>query len=143
MKTLTTMTAAAMLIAGMSFAGAQNAPGPTGTTANPSNLNAASSGEAQIKKSGSQSANPAMKSGMKTSQQNGANGATSPADINARPSANGTGKSGSESKATAKQGNGMPTATTGAASSATSPVGSTSSTSPGAPNAKPAKSTGQ
>jgi hypothetical protein len=29
MKTLTTLTAAAALIAGMSFATAQNAPGPT------------------------------------------------------------------------------------------------------------------
>ena len=41
MKTFTTMTAAAVLIAGMSFANAQNAAGKTDTgTPSPSNLNA-------------------------------------------------------------------------------------------------------
>lgn len=92
MKTLTTMTAAAMLIAGMSFASAQNAPGPTGTTANPSNLNAASSGEAQIKKSGSQAVDPAMKSkpsttgaASPTTDPAGSPSSTSPAATDAKP----------------------------------------------------------
>ncbi len=98
MKTLTTITAAAMLIAGMSFASAQNAAGPTGTTANPSNLNAASPGESQIKHSGSQAADPAMKS--KPSTTGAASSTTSPTDLpsttspastNAKPS-NSTGQ---------------------------------------------------
>ena len=142
MKTFATVTAAAALIAGMSFASAQNASGPTGTTANPSNQNAASSGEAQIKKSGSQATNPAMKSGTHVTQQGGASGATSPADPNARPSDSGNLKSGMQPKSTAKEGV-KPSTTTGAASPTTSPAGSTSSTSPAATNAKPANSTGQ
>ena len=123
MKSLTAMTAAALLVAGMSFATAQ-------TTANPGTINAGTSADGQTKNSGTQTANPSVKTGTQTSQQGGASGATSPADINARPSDNGTLKSGSESKAAATQSNGKagvaPSTTTGAAAK-----------SPADPNAKP------
>ena len=58
MKSLTTLAAAAALIAGMSIASAQNTAGPAPKGSSPSNLNAGSSTAGQ---SGSQSKGTAMK----------------------------------------------------------------------------------
>lgn len=56
MKTLTTLTAVAALVAGMSIANAQNSTGSSaGTTANPSNLNAAPTSEGNKSQSGMES----------------------------------------------------------------------------------------
>jgi hypothetical protein len=64
MKTLTTMAAVAALIAGMSLANAQNAGGPAGQSASPSNINKGSDQSSPMgAQSGSESGNAAMKSG--------------------------------------------------------------------------------
>ena len=83
MKTFTTMTAAAMLIAGMSFANAQNAGGKTDTgTPSPSSLNASTikgddtqsgsetKGAAAMKKKGDEPMNAAQKTTIDKSGPN-------------------------------------------------------------------------
>lgn len=68
MKTLTTLTAVAALIAGMSIASAQNAGGPAPAGASPSNINAgAPSGTKDSAQSGNESGSTAMK-GSKSAQ---------------------------------------------------------------------------
>ena len=73
MKTPTTLTAVVALIAGMSIASAQNAGGPAGPGASPSNINKGSSDAASPStQSGSQSSGSAMQSGgMKDSRAAG------------------------------------------------------------------------
>ena len=62
MKTLTTLTAVAALIAGMSIASAQNAGGAAPAGASPSNINKGSS-DTTSTQSGAQSGGSAMQSG--------------------------------------------------------------------------------
>ena len=62
MKTLTTLTAVAALMAGISIASAQNAGGPAPSGSSPSNLNAgAPPSSAEKGQSGSESSGTAMK----------------------------------------------------------------------------------
>jgi hypothetical protein len=73
MKSLTTIVAAAMLVAGISVASAQNPAGPASGTSSPSNLNEGSATSSQPQ-SGSQSNSSAQsgetsKSGMEKSAQ--------------------------------------------------------------------------
>lgn len=64
MKTLTTMTAIAALVAGISFANAQNAATPNAKTPPPSSINAGGQTGTNDSKSGSQSSgSAAMKTG--------------------------------------------------------------------------------
>jgi hypothetical protein len=69
MKTLTTLTAVAALIAGMSIASAQNAGGPAPAGSSPSNLNAGSpTGTKDKAQSGNESGAAGMKSSGKTAK---------------------------------------------------------------------------
>jgi hypothetical protein len=60
MKTITTLTAIAALIAGISIASAQNAGAPAGSSVSPSNIN---NGSPEGSQSGSERSGTAMKSG--------------------------------------------------------------------------------
>lgn len=129
MKTFTTMTAAAMLIAGMSLANAQNASGTTEIgSPSPSSLNAAPM-RGSDNQSGSETKGTAM---MKKDSKpmNAANqSALSPSDPNYKPVESGSlTKSGSQSEKSAMQGdkNARKAMTTGSAES-----------SPSAPNYEP------
>ncbi len=73
MKTMTTLTAVAALIAGMSIAAAQNAGGPAPADASPSNINKGSSRSTDI---GSQSGNEAGSTAMQRSATNKSTNAT-------------------------------------------------------------------
>jgi len=116
MKTLTTMTAVAALIAGMSIAGAQTNANK-GATTNPGSINAAPTQEGNTGKSGSQ---PVMTKDMKGSSNampSAKSTATSPANPNAAPTQEGnTGQSGMQPKSTADMpARGTTRSTTGAA----------------------------
>ena len=64
MKTITTVTTIAALIAGISIASAQNAGGPAGSTASPSSINKGSnSSTAAGSQSGSENGSTAMQPG--------------------------------------------------------------------------------
>jgi Protein of unknown function (DUF3551) len=64
MKTITTLTAIAALIAGISIASAQNAGGPAGPSASPSNINKGSDASSPMgSQSGSESGSTAKQSG--------------------------------------------------------------------------------
>lgn len=74
MKTLTTLTAVAALIAGMSIANiasAQNAAGPSPSTSSPSNLNKGGDTGTTAGQSGTQTKGAAMKNGAKKSMATG------------------------------------------------------------------------
>jgi hypothetical protein len=103
MKKLTTMTAIVTLIAGVSFAHAQNATTPGNKTPPPSSINAASPGT-QDGKSGTESTAAAKmkKNGMKARDQAQANPSVSPSDINAKTPDTQSSKSGSQTAATKK-----------------------------------------
>lgn len=137
MKTLTTMTAAAALIAGMSIAGAQT---NDGKTTNPSSINAAPTTEGNTGKSGMQPKAtkdmPGASGSMKSKQGQQAE-TTNPANANAAPTQEGNaGKSGMQPKSTADMPSGTaPRATTG--TSAEQP-----SVKPSSPSAKPLDNAG-
>ncbi|HWK97612.1 MAG TPA: hypothetical protein VNR39_19530 [Pseudolabrys sp.] len=137
MKTLTTMTAVAALVAGVSIAGAQTQN--DGKTVNPSSINAAPTQEGNIGKSGSQPyATKDMKGGAKTMQgtQNQAQTAN-PGSINAAPTTEGEmGRSGTQPKGTAD----MPSRTAPRSTTGTSAEQPT--VNPAAPNAKPLDNAG-
>lgn len=101
MKNLTTLTAIAALIAGVSFAHAQNATTPGNKTPPPSSINAASPGT-QDGKSGTESTAAAKtkKKGMKAQGQAQANPSVSPSDINAKTPDTQSSKSGSQTAGT-------------------------------------------
>jgi hypothetical protein len=64
MKTITTLTAIAALVAGISIASAQNSGGPAGQNASPGNINKGDdAGTRSSAQSGSESSGAAMKSG--------------------------------------------------------------------------------
>jgi len=72
MKTFTTMTAVAALIAGISIASAQNQGGPAGQNASPSSINKGSDPSTPAgAQSGSQSGSSAMQSGPTKSKVTG------------------------------------------------------------------------
>lgn len=63
MKTLSTFTAVAALIAGMAFANAQNAGGPSGVNSSPGNINKGDLPAGKAAQSGNESSATAMKPG--------------------------------------------------------------------------------
>ena len=103
-KSFTSTTAAAILIAGMSFANAQNAAGPARAGASPSDLNAAVKGTG-IHQSGSETKGAAMKK-KETKPMNAAQRTTvAPNDPNAKPIGSGSAtQSGSQSEKSAMSG---------------------------------------
>ncbi len=106
MKTFTTMTAVAMLIAGVSFANAQNAAGPAGAGSSPSNLNA-SVKKGSNAQSGSETKGAAMmkKKDTKDKMNTAQSGTADPSDLNKKPVDSGSApKSGMQSKGTAMKG---------------------------------------
>lgn len=137
MKTLTTMTAVAALIAGMSIAGAQTTTNPS---TNPANPNAAPTQEGNTGKSGMQPKAtqdmPGASGSMKGKQGQQADTAN-PASPNAAPTQEGNaGKSGMQPKGTANMPSGAaPRATTG--TSAEQPT-----VKPSSPSAKPLDNAG-
>ncbi|MBS0245838.1 MAG: hypothetical protein JSR61_04395 [Proteobacteria bacterium] len=126
MKTLTTLTAAAALIAGMSLAQAQTAT--SGATTNPGKLNAAPIAEGGKGKSGMQTQNPThMKGAAKVKTDKQAQ-SENPASINEKPTQSGSAPaSGMESKAAADAKGGLKSGvktraqTTGSGSSSVMP----------------------
>lgn len=66
MKTITTLAAIGVLIAGVSIAAAQNAGGPTPADSSPSNINKGSTGGKLTGKSGNEAGGTAMKRGKST-----------------------------------------------------------------------------
>ena len=132
MKTLTTMTAVAALIAGMSIAGAQT---NSGTTTSPASPNAAPTTEGNVGKSGMQPKSTQSMPGSSNSVPSAQGQTANPASPNAAPTSEGnTGQSGMQPKGTADMpARGAPRATTG--TSADQPT-----VNPSAPNAKPNKS---
>ena len=71
MKTITTLTAVAALIAGMSIAAAQNAGGPAPADASPSNINKGSSRSTDIgSQSGTEAGSAAMQRGTANKSTN-------------------------------------------------------------------------
>ncbi len=71
MKTITTLTAVAALIAGMSIAAAQNAGGPAPADASPSNINKGSSRSTDIgSQSGTEAGSAAMRRGAANKSTN-------------------------------------------------------------------------
>jgi hypothetical protein len=139
MKTLTTMTAVAALIAGMSIAGAQT---NDGKTANPGSINAAPTTEGNTGKSGMQ---PKATQDMKGSSMKGASQtmpnkqvqSENPASINEKPTGSGSAaQSGAQPPATAN----MPARTAPSATTGTS--ASQPTIDPAAPNAKPTDNAG-
>lgn len=137
MKTLTTMTAVAALIAGLSVAGAQT---NDGKSTNPSSINAAPIQEGNTGKSGMQPKAtkdmPGASGSMKGKQGQQAE-TTNPANPNAAPTQEGNaGKSGMQPKSTADMPSGTaPRATTG--TSAEQPA-----VKPSSPSAKPLDNAG-
>ena len=129
MKTLTTMTAVAALIAGMSIAGAQT---NNGSTVSPSNPNAAPTSEGNTGKSGMQPTATQDMRGSSTVMPGSQAQSENPANLNEKPTDGGSAaRSGTQSPATADMpARGTPRATTG--TSATQPT-----INPSAPNAKP------
>ncbi|MCW5688790.1 MAG: hypothetical protein KIT76_09625 [Pseudolabrys sp.] len=121
MKTLTTLTAAAALIAGMSIANAQTAP--QGTTTNSGAVNAAPTGEGNTGKSGMQPKGSADMKGSATVKPGQQAQSENQADINKKPTDSGMApKSGMQSDATKNMGSGSaktPSATTGSGASST------------------------
>ena len=65
MKTFTTLAAVAALIAGMSIANAQNAGGPAGPNASPSNINKGADTEKTTSQSGNESGKTVKQAGAK------------------------------------------------------------------------------
>lgn len=137
MKTLTTMTAVAALITGMSIAGAQT---NDGKSTNPASINAAPTSEGNTGKSGMQPKAtkdmPGASGSMQGKQGQQADTAN-PANPNAAPTQEGNaGKSGMQPKSTADMPSGAaPRATTG--TSAQQP-----SVKPSSPSAKPLDNAG-
>lgn len=121
MKTLTTLTAAAALIAGMSLAHAQSAG--SAATQNSGSINAAPTSEGNSGKSGMQTKNSAdMKGSAKVKPDQQAQSENN-ADINKKPTDSGMApKSGMQSNSTKTMGSGSaktPSATTGSGASST------------------------
>jgi hypothetical protein len=75
MKTITTLTAIALLIAGVSIAAAQNAGGMVPADASPSNIN---KGSSKITTDGAQSGNEASSNAMKPARSTTGAGMQSP-----------------------------------------------------------------
>lgn len=120
MKTFTTMTAVAALIAGMSFANAQS----SATNPPPSSINAGTQTGTGDSKSGAETKGTAMKpGGIKVKA--GAKAETTPNNINAGTQV-GTGdnKSGSETKGTAMKKTGTSKQTVGSGTADTPPPSS-------------------
>lgn len=134
MKTLTTLTAAAALIAGLSIAGAQT---NDGKTTNPSSINAAPTTEGNTGKSGMQPKATKDMPGASNSVPSAKAETTNPANPNAAPTQEGnTGQSGMQPKSTADMPSGTaPRATTG--TSAEQPA-----VKPSSPSAKPLDNAG-
>lgn len=137
MKTLTTLTAVAALIAGMSVAGAQT---NDGKSTNPSSINAAPTQEGNTGKSGMQPKATKDMPGASGSMQNRQGQqaqTTDPSSINAAPTQEGnTGQSGMQPEGTANAPSGTaPRTTTG--TSAEQP-----SVKPSSPSAKPLDNAG-
>ena len=85
MKTITTLTAIAVLIAGVSIAAAQNAGGPAPADASPSNINKGSTGGKLSGQSGNEAGSTAMKpaksttgAGMQSPSKDATNSPASP-----------------------------------------------------------------
>ena len=117
MKTLTTMTAVAALVAGMSIAGAQTNSNQ-GATTNPGSINAAPTQQGNTGKSGSQPKATKDMSGSSNSVPSAKSATTNPASPNAAPTQEGnSGQSGMQPKSTADMpARGSSRTTTGAAS---------------------------
>jgi len=116
MKTLTTLTAAAALIAGMSIANAQTAP--QGTTTNSGAVNAAPTGEGNTGKSGMQPKGSADMKGSGKVMPGKQADSENPAKMNNKPTDSGSApKSGMN--ADVKGGSAMKPATTGSGASST------------------------
>ena len=132
MKTLTTMTAVAALIAGMSIAGAQT---NDGKTTNPSSINAAPTQQGNTGKSGMQPEATKNMPGASRSMQGKSDQqaeTVNPASPNAAPTQEGNaGKSGMQPKSTAD----MPSRTAPRATTGTSAEQPT--VKPSSPSAKP------
>lgn len=120
MKTLTTLTAAAALIAGMSLAHAQ---GTSGATTNSGSINAAPTSEGNTGKSGMQGKNSVDMNGSAKVKADQQAQSENNADINKKPTDSGMApKSGMQSNSTKTMGSGSaktPSATTGSGASST------------------------
>ncbi len=129
MKKIATMTAIALL-AGVSFASAQNATGPAGPGASPSNLNSVPNDDGRTQ-SGTESRGAAAVKGSSTvAPSTASTPGGSPAAANATPQeGGGTSMSGSQPQRTVSQPGGA--ATTGTATTGPSAI------SPADQNAKP------
>ncbi len=96
MKTITTLTAIAALIAGVSIAAAQNAGGPAPSGASPSNIN---KGSIESTNKGAQSGNEAGSTAMNPSKSTTGAGMQSPSkDVTNSPASPDAGEKNTKDK---------------------------------------------